>query len=83
MAPPSLSRDSYEATEGDLNKVFAKCGDGPTNVKILTDRDTGESKGMAFVDFEDGSAVEEAMKLTDTELKGRSFFMDYAKPLEW
>lgn len=74
---------SYEATSADLQKLFAKCGSGPTNVKLLTDRETGESKGMAFIDFDDGAAVDQAMKLTETMLKGRAFFMDYSKPREW
>merc|ERR1712037_143552 len=73
---------SYEATDADLQKFFGKCGDGPTNVKILKDRETGESRGMAFVDFDDTKAVDEAMKLTESELKGRTFFMDYSKPRE-
>jgi len=71
---------SYEATEDDLKQTFASCGRGPTQVKILRTKDTRESKGIAFVDFEDGMAVDEAMKLTETELRGRAFFMDYATP---
>lgn len=73
---------SYEVTKNDLEKVFAKCGDGPSNVKLLTDKETGQSRGMAFVDFHTGKAVDAAMKLSETMLKGRAFFMDYAKPLE-
>merc|ERR1719335_1723647 len=70
---------SYEVEESDLQAVFANCGAGPTNVKVLMDRDTGASKGIAFVDFDDEAAVDEAMKLTDTELKGRTFFLNYAE----
>merc|ERR1712136_218159 len=64
---------SYEVTEDDLRK---NCN----NVKLLTDRETGESKGIGFVDFDDGKQVDEAIKLNNTELKGRTFFMDYARP---
>merc|ERR1712217_832433 len=73
---------AYAVTSGDLEKVFEKCGDGPTNVKLLTDRETGQSRGIAFVDFDSEAAVDEAMKLTETELKGRTFFMDYSTPRE-
>jgi len=73
---------SYEVTQEDLQKCFKACGEGPTNVKILTDRETGNSRGMAFVDFDDTNAVDEAMKLTETNLKGRSFYMDYSTPRE-
>jgi len=73
---------SYEVTEEDLNKCFKACGGGPTNVKVLMDKETGQSRGMAFVDFDDTNAVDEAMKLSETNLKGRSFYMDYSVPRE-
>jgi len=73
---------SYEVTQEDLEKCFKSCGEGATNVKILTDRETGQSRGMAFVDFDDTNAVDEAMKLSETNLKGRSFYMDYSVPRE-
>jgi len=73
---------SYEVTQEDLQECFKACGEGPTNVKILTDRDTGASRGMAFVDFDDTNAVDEAMKLSETNLKGRNFFLDYSTPRE-
>ncbi|CAE8642264.1 unnamed protein product [Polarella glacialis] len=73
---------SYEATDDDLWEVFKGCAEGPTAVKLLTDRDTGSSKGIAFVDFTDDKGVDEAIKLNNTELKGRFFFMDYAAPRE-
>jgi len=69
---------SYEVTEDDLQEVFQKCGQGPTNIKVFLDSYTGASKGLAFVDFDDTDAVDEAMKLTETPLKGRRFFMDYS-----
>jgi len=71
---------AYEATEDELRGIFCRCGQGPVNIRILTDRETGESRGIAFVDFDDGDAVDEAVKLSETELRGRTFFVDYAKP---
>merc|ERR1712039_554989 len=71
---------AYEATEDELRGVFCKCGRGPSNIRILTDRETGESRGIAFVDFDDENAVDEAVKLSETELRGRAFFVDFAKP---
>jgi len=71
---------AFAATKDDLMSTFKRCGKrGPQNVKILTDK-SGESKGIAFVDFDDEHAVDEAMLLTQTELKGRRFFLDYALP---
>lgn len=71
---------SYEATEADLIKTFGGCGGGPSDIKILTDWETGKSKGIAFVDFANDKAVDEAMKLSGGVIKGHMFFMDYAKP---
>mmetsp|Transcript_97987 Transcript_97987/g.275765 ORF Transcript_97987/g.275765 Transcript_97987/m.275765 type:complete len:213 (+) Transcript_97987:79-717(+) len=73
---------AYEASEDELRAVFARCGRGPTAVRILTDRETGESRGTAFVDFDpsDAAAPDEAVKLSETELRGRFFRVDYATP---
>jgi len=73
-----VRRLSYDVTMQDLRNTFRRCGDGATNVKLLEDRDTGKSKGIAFVDFADTNAVDEAMELDETILKGRVFFMDYS-----
>merc|ERR1719223_1596637 len=71
---------SYDATEEDLKEIFGKCNGGPSNVKLLWDDDIGKSKGVALIDFHNTEAVDEAMKLTETFLKGRAFFLRYS---EW
>merc|ERR1711974_403382 len=71
---------SYEATEEDLQGLFGKCDQGPSDVRILTDKETGQSRGTAFVNFDDDGGLDEAVKLSGTELKGRTFFVDYARP---
>lgn len=73
---------AFSVTEADLKRTFEECGDGPTNINILTEKETGKSRGMAFVDFDDEAAVDEAAKLNGTELKGRRFSLDYATPRE-
>eukprot|EP00931_Biecheleriopsis_adriatica_P006199 TRINITY_DN107647_c0_g1_i1.p1 TRINITY_DN107647_c0_g1~~TRINITY_DN107647_c0_g1_i1.p1 ORF type:complete len:414 (+),score=159.55 TRINITY_DN107647_c0_g1_i1:48-1244(+) len=70
---------AYSVTEADLKKLFKACGE-LSDVKILTNRDTGASKGMAFLDFESSTAVDEAIKLNGSVLKGRRFSVDYATP---
>lgn len=71
---------AYSVTEDDLRDTFKNCGSGASNVSILCDRETGSSRGIAFVDFDDEDAVDEAIKLNGSELKGRRFSMDYATP---
>merc|ERR1712129_519717 len=73
---------AYSVTAKELKKVFKSCGSGTTNIRIVVNKDTGESRGMAFVDFGDEADVDEAIKLHGTELNGRCFTMDYAEPVE-
>merc|ERR1719491_2206316 len=60
-------------------KVFINCDGGPANVRIVVDKETGGSRGMAFVDFNTEKAVDAAIKLHRTELHGRAFIVEYAK----
>jgi len=51
---------SYQITEADLNELFAQVG-AVGSVQIITDRDTGRSKGFAFVEMNDDEAAEKAI----------------------
>mmetsp|Transcript_129357 Transcript_129357/g.314273 ORF Transcript_129357/g.314273 Transcript_129357/m.314273 type:complete len:534 (+) Transcript_129357:74-1675(+) len=72
---------SYAVTEADLKECFANCGSGPSRVRLLVDAD-GTSKGKAFLDFANEAAVDEAIKLTGTKLKGRKLCVEYSRPRE-
>ncbi|KAM3932094.1 nucleolin isoform 3-T3 [Leptodactylus fuscus] len=68
---------SEDTTEETLKDAF----DGSVNARIVTDRDTGTSKGFGFVDFsstEDAKAAMEAME--DGEIDGSKVTLDFAKP---
>jgi len=68
---------SWGADEDSITATFADCGT-VTNVRIATDRDTGQSKGFAHVEFEEDDAVDKAIAKTGTELDGRAIRVDYA-----
>ena len=53
-----------------------------SKVKLLYDRDTNASRGMAFVDFEETEATDKAVKMTDKEIKGKAIFVKYNTPRE-
>jgi len=72
---------SPNVEEDDLWETFADCGTVST-VKILYDRDTEQSRGMAFIDFEATESTDAAVKKTDTELKGKAIFVKYNAPRE-
>ncbi|KAM8954265.1 nucleolin isoform 4-T4 [Pelodytes ibericus] len=68
---------SEDTTEETLKEAF----DGSVNARIVTDRDTGASKGFGFVDFssaEDAKAAKDAME--DGEIDGSKVTLDFAKP---
>ncbi|KAM6326640.1 nucleolin [Podargus strigoides] len=68
---------SEDTTEETLKESF----EGSISARIVTDRDTGSSKGFGFVDFsspEDAKAAKEAME--DGEIDGNKVILDFAKP---
>lgn len=73
---------SFQTTEADLSELFSQVG-GVDSVKIITDRDTGRSKGFAFVEMSDDSAAEQAIgKFNGSDLSGRNLTVNEARPME-
>ena len=70
----------YEVTEDELQATFQVYGE-VESARIITDRDTGRSKGFGFVEMPE---KEEALKaiegLNETELGGRNISVNEAKP---
>lgn len=73
---------SFQSTEDELRTLFASHGE-VSNVSIITDRDSGRSKGFAFVEMPDAAAAQQAINaLNDQEIKGRKLRVNEAKPRE-
>jgi RNA recognition motif-containing protein len=71
---------SYEATEEDLRQVFGEAGP-VASASIITDRDTGRSKGFGFVEMTTQVDAEKAVSLLNgRELRGRPLKVDLARP---
>ncbi len=71
---------AYSTTEDDLKDAFGAYGE-VSRVKIITDRETGRSKGFGFVEMPQSSQAEEAIKsLNDTSVNGRNIRVNEAKP---
>lgn len=61
----------FHATESLLSERFAACG-GVVSVSVVTDRETGRSRGFAFVEMESAAAGEKAIaELDGQDLEGR------------
>jgi RNA recognition motif-containing protein len=54
-----------------------------SSAKIITDRDTGRSKGFGFVEMADDAAAKKAIaELHEAELDGRTLTVNEARPME-
>jgi len=70
----------YSVTDSDLRTTFAKFGD-VSEVNLITDRFTGESKGFGFVEMSNSSQADAAIKgLNGTDKKGRTIPVNQARP---
>jgi RNA recognition motif-containing protein len=72
---------SFQTTESDVTNTFEQCG-AVESVSIITDRDTGRSKGFGFVVMaEEGEASKAIAALHGTQLNGRTLTVNEAKPM--
>ena len=72
----------YTATEGDVTGLFAAFGP-VERVKIITDRETGQSKGFAFVTLGDQTQVNAAVEaLNNYDYNGRPLRVNPSEPKE-
>lgn len=66
-----VGRLAWAANEDDLRDEFGKCG-RIAECKVITDRDSGKSRGFAFVTYENEADAEEAIrKLDGIEIRDR------------
>jgi RNA recognition motif-containing protein len=73
---------AYDVTEADLKELFSAVGSAPS-VRIPTDRETGKSRGFAFVEFGTAAEAEEAVRRFQQQLfKGRPLVVNEARPRE-
>jgi RNA recognition motif-containing protein len=72
----------YSATEEDVTGLFAAFGP-VQRVKIITDRETGRSKGFAFVTLGDPSQLQTAIEaLNGSDYQGRALRVNASEPKE-
>ncbi len=70
----------YSATEQQLHDTFSQCGT-VESAKLITDRDTGRSKGFGFVEMSSDQEAQAAIdKFNGTDLDGRAMTVSHARP---
>lgn len=72
---------NYRVREDDLRKVMEDFGT-VTSVKVILDRETGRSKGFAFVEMDDNAATRAISELNEREFMGRNMVVKEARPRE-
>ncbi|MCX4027890.1 RNA-binding protein [Endozoicomonas sp. SM1973] len=71
---------SYSVTADDLKEAFSAYGTVAT-VDLITDRDSGQSKGFGFVEMENNSEADAAIKgMNGSSLQGRNIKVNQAQP---
>jgi RNA recognition motif-containing protein len=70
---------SWDTTDEGLMNAFSPFGE-VSEAKVITDRDSGRSRGFGFVTFDDPEAADKAIAaLNETELDGRTIKVDVAQ----
>ena len=71
---------AYQTSEEGLQSAFAAFGT-VASVAVVRDRDTGQSRGFAFIEMEDDAAAQAAIDgLNGTEVDGRTLTVNEARP---
>ena len=73
---------AYSVTDDDLRELFNEFGE-VRSASVISDKVTGQSKGFGFVEMQDNSAADMAIKeLNGRQVKGRALKVNEAKPRE-
>jgi RNA recognition motif-containing protein len=70
----------FSATDESLMQTFSECG-SVQSAKVIMDRDSGRSKGFAFVEFSTDSEAASAIdRFNGSQMDGRAMNVSEAKP---
>lgn len=71
----------FSANDDSLREMFAKAGN-VESAKVITDRDTGRSKGFGFVEMStEQEAADAITKFNGADFEGRSLTVNEARPM--
>jgi cold-inducible RNA-binding protein len=70
---------SYQTTEAQLTDLFSQVGE-VASATIVTDRDTGRSRGFAFIEMDRDAAAKAIERFQGYELNGRAINVNEARP---
>lgn len=74
-----VSNLGFNTSEDDLRKLFEQFG-AVSSAKIISDRETGRSRGFGFVEMGSDAEAQQAMsKLNNKEIEGRTISVTVAR----
>ena len=74
-----VSNLSFHTTDDDLKKLFGQFGE-VSSAKVITDRETGRSRGFGFVEMESDEEAKVAIKgLNNKDIEGRTMAVSVAR----
>ncbi len=77
-----VSNLSFQVQEEDLRQLFESFGE-VSSAKIITDRETGRSRGFGFVEMSSSEQANKAMSsLNNKEIEGRTISVTVAREKE-
>lgn len=75
-----VSSLSYNSTSESLQELFSEYGE-VTSANVIIDRETGRSRGFAFVEMPNDAEAQNAIaKLNETEFEGKTINVTVARP---
>ncbi|ADV44827.1 RNA-binding protein [Bacteroides helcogenes] len=73
---------NFSTTDADLNDLFSEYGE-VSSARVITDRETGRSRGFAFVEMPDDEAAQKAIdELNGAEYDNKTISVNVARPRE-
>ncbi|KAF8822349.1 Rna recognition motif-containing protein, partial [Cardiosporidium cionae] len=72
---------SFGSTQESLRALFEECGP-IDDVRIPVFEDTGKPRGRCFIDFESEEGAKKALEYNETDIDGRTVWIDYVRPRE-
>ncbi len=77
-----VSNLSFHTTDEDLKNLFSDFGE-VSSAKVITDRETGRSRGFGFVEMPEEADAKKAMEELDgKDIEGRALSVTVARPKE-
>ncbi|XP_077993811.1 uncharacterized protein LOC144447609 [Glandiceps talaboti] len=69
----------FNTTKEELEEHFSKTG-GVTEIRLITNKDTGESKGFGYVQFKNQQSFKKGLDLHHSRLAGRRINVEFTVP---